>query len=164
MFKFFRKETEHELQLKARANYEKVASLPKDSTEFATLRLRISALCKAHIDKTFIEGAELTRIWQDACAHNLVQGSPKPELPQPKMYQFVKSLNSDTHVWTWIPEDFTKEIFNLGSKYQIMAITAVQAIDQTQKIAEMICKNDIKLNNSFLALEFLREEEIELKN
>ena len=158
MLNFFRKQSLQDLQKQARSDYEKVSTTVSNSSELAVLRLKISSLCKAHIDKTFIDGAESTRIWQDACALSLTQGTASPNPPLPKSYHLVKMASSDDKIWTWIPESYTQEIFNLGKKYQLMAITADTAIDQTQKIADNICKNDLKLDNSFTVLQFLRDE------
>jgi hypothetical protein len=159
MLNFFRKNTLQDLQEQARVNFEKAQGNSGDSPESSAMRLRMSALCKAHIDKTFIDGAELTGKWQEACEHSLAQLKDKPSPPVPKKFQLVKMAHSENKLWTWIPEEYTQVVFNLGAKYQTMSISAQQAIEQTQLIADKICKNHLGLNSAFDALEFLRDQE-----
>ena len=161
MLNFFRKNTIQDLQEQARLNFEKAQANSSDSPELAALRLGMSALCKAHIDKTFIDGAELTRKWQEACELCLAQFKDKPSPPAPKLFQLVKMAHSENKIWTWMPEEYTQEIFSLGAKYQTMSISTQQAIEKTQLIAEKICKNYLGLNSAFDALEFLRDQETE---
>jgi len=161
MLNFFRKNTVEDLQEQARVNFKKAQGDSSTSPESAAMRLRMSALCKAHIDKTFIDGAELASKWQEACELSLAQLKDKPSPPSLKMFQLVKMAHSENKIWTWIPEEYTLEIFSLGVKYQTMSITAQQAIVQTQLIAEKICKNHLGLNSAFDALEFLRDQESE---
>ena len=161
MLNFFRKNTIQDLQEQARVNFEKAQANSSDSPESSAMRLRMSALCKAHIDKTFIEGAELTSKWQEACELSFAQLKDKPSPPSPKMFQLVKMAHSENKIWTWIPEEYTLEIFALGAKYQTMSISAQQAIEQTQLIADKICKNHLGLNSAFDALESLRDQETE---
>ena len=158
MLGYFRKQTTEQLQKKAKSNYEKACSLSTDTIEAATFRLRISALSKAHIDKTFVAAAETTRFWQDACTVALTNGSKRPEPPRAKYYQLVNMAGSGMKTWTWIPEAYTDEIFALGSKYQTVQISAELAIVQVQSIADRICCEELKLDSAFSALDFLRED------
>jgi len=57
MFKIFKKPDEDE-RGRAVAAYEKAVSLTSDGHEARSLRLRLSMLCRAHLDKTFVAGAQ----------------------------------------------------------------------------------------------------------
>ena len=159
MLGFLRKDSTEKLQQQAKANFEKLQELKGESVDVATFRLRLSSLCKAHIDKTFIDGAESTRLWQDASALAISNAKEPPRAPCPQYYHLVKVASSDNKVWTWIPEEYTDSIFNLGCKFQTVSIGLDDAISQTQVIADTICKEHLKLEKSFTVLDFLRGDE-----
>lgn len=54
----FNRSSPQEEMKRAKAAYEKVVSLTVDSREARSMRLGMSLLCRAHLDKTFIAGAE----------------------------------------------------------------------------------------------------------
>ena len=49
-------------------------------------------------------------------------------------------------------------MFALGARYQRTEIDARQAIDLVQAVMDMICRFELKLDEPFKALQFLREE------
>lgn len=157
MFNLFsQKETPETRAAKAKANYEKAVALTTKSTEAMSVRVRIALLCKAHLDSAFIDGAQKTSAWQEECGRALAEGKEKPEAPNPQYFYTVKSQKSEA--FTYIPEEFTDEVFALGARYQTTQISAYQAIDAVQRIADEICSVDLKLAAPFKALQFLRDE------
>ena len=66
----------------AREAYEKVASLRSDSREARSARLRMGLLCRAHIDKTFIDGAEQMADWQELANAAVARGQELPPAPE----------------------------------------------------------------------------------
>ena len=157
MFNLFsQKETPETRAAKAKANYEKAVALTTKSAEAMSVRVRIALLCKAHLDSAFIDGAQKTSAWQEECGRAISEGKEKPEAPKPQYFYTVKSQKSEA--FTYIPEDFTDEVFALGARYQTTQITAHQAIDAVQRIADEICAVDLKLAAPFKALQFLRDE------
>ena len=155
MFFFNRNSPEDEMK-RAKAAYEKVISLTEDTREARSMKMRMGLLCRAHVDKTFVAGAELTAAWQDKAALALANREPLPEEPQAPRFQKIKS--GETEVYVYMPDEFVNDIFSLGAKYQRTQITAQQAIDAVQNIVNQLCRYELGLEEPFQALTFLREE------
>lgn len=88
----------------------------------------------------------------------IANGQEKPEAPTPSYFHRVKTQGTENHTYTWIPEDLTDEVFNIGARYQTVQIDAHQSIAMVQRIADEICQKDLKLDAPFKALQFLRDE------
>jgi hypothetical protein len=158
MFHFFQKETPEQLKAQAKANYEKVAALKSSSRESASVRVRIALLAKAHLDSAFVEGAERFGTWQELCMLAVARGEEKPEPPTPSYFHRVRTQGNEHYTYTWIPEELSEDVFNIGARYQTVQIDAHQAIAMVQRIADEICQKDLKLDAPFKALQFLRDE------
>lgn len=141
---------------RAKATFEKVAELKADTREARTARMRLGLLCRAHLDKTFIAGAEQTAEWQELAMMAISQGKPQPEPPMASCYQKIKS--GENEIYVYLPEEYVQEAFTLGSKYQRTDISAQQAIDTMQALANQISYYELKLDEPFQALRFLRDE------
>ena len=155
MFFFNRNSPEDEMK-RAKAAYEKVISLTEDTREARSMKMRMGLMCRAHVDKTFVAGAEQTAAWQDKAAQALANREPIPEEPQAARFQKIKS--GETEVYVYMPDEFVNDIFSLGAKYQRTQITAQQAIDAVQNIVNQLCRYELGLEEPFQALTFLREE------
>lgn len=153
---FFNKNTPEDEMKKAKAAYEKVISLTAESREAYSMKTRMGMLCRAHVDKTFISGAELTASWQDKAALAIANREPVPEEPKAARFQKIKAGESEIYVY--LPEEFANDIFALGAKYQRMQLTAPQAIEAVQNIVNQLCRYELGLEEPFQALTFLREE------
>lgn len=156
MFSFFKRNQPADEMRRAVAAYEKVVSLSSDSHEARSLRLRMGLICRAHLDKTFIAGAEQTAIWQEQARTALIEGSPLPEVPVPSKFQ--KILTSESEIYAYLPEEFVVEAFALGSRYQKMDLSARKAIEAMQALANQISHYELRLPEPFQVLDFLREE------
>lgn len=141
---------------RAKAAYEKVVGLTSDSREARSMRMGMGLLCKAHLDKTFISGAEKTADWQQVAALAAANGDPVPELPIPSRFQKVKSGQAE--VFVYLPEEYATEAFALGVHYQKVEISAEKAIEAMQALANHICYYELRLEEPFQALGFLREQ------
>lgn len=141
----------------ARAAYDKVvASRLVDSREARSARARMGLLCRAHLDKTFIDGAEQTAVFQAAMARALIQGKDKPAEPVAPEFQRIKSGGRD--LWVYVPQEYADQAFALGGRYQKTELSAEQAIVEMQNVADQIFLMELKLEQSFEVLQFLREE------
>jgi hypothetical protein len=156
MFSFLSKPSPEDEMKQARALFEKVAALKSDSHEARSARLRMGMLIRAHLDKTFVAGAEQTAHWQELAALAIASGEPAPELPTPSNFQKIRSGESE--VFVYLPEEYVNEAFILGSKYQKTEVTAQKAIEAMQALANQICYYELRLQEPFLALSFLRDE------
>lgn len=155
MFLFKRNTPEEEMK-RAKAMYEKIIALESDTREARSMRMRMGLLCRAHVDKTFVAGAELTASWQERAAVALANSEPLPEEPSASRFQKVKS--GETEIYVYLPDEFVNDIFALGARYQRTQISAQQAIDSVQGIVNQLCKYELGLEEPFQALTFLREE------
>ena len=155
MFSFF-KTAEPDPKQTARELYDKVIGLSSDSHDARSARLRLGMLIRAHVDKTFVAGAEQTAQWQEQVAQAIVSGEEKPPLPQASEYQQVKS--GSKNVWVYLPQEDADAFFALGMRYQRVEIDARQAIAEAQAIMDRICFQDLQLETPFEILQFLRAE------
>jgi len=156
MFNLFNRNSPADEMKRAVAAYEKVTSIESDSREARSLRMRMGMLCRAHLDKTFIAGAEQTAAWQELVGLSLKAGKPMPEAPTPSKFQKIRTGDSD--VYAYLPEDYVIEAFGLGARYQKAELPAPKAIEAMQALANQISRYDLRLDEPFLALTFLREE------
>lgn len=155
MFSFF-KSAEPDPKQTAKQLFEKVLGLTSDSSDARNARLRVGMLIRAHVDKTFVAGAEQTAAWQEQVAQAIVQGEEKPPLPQAGEYQEIKSGTKST--WVYLPHEYADRFFELGARYQRMQLDARQAISEAQALMDRICFQELGLETPFQVLQFLRDE------
>lgn len=156
MFNLFNRNNPADEMKRAVAAFEKVISIESDSREARSLRMRMGMLCRAHLDKTFIAGAEQTAAWQELASMSLRAGKPIPDAPTPSKFQKIRTGDSD--VYAYLPEEYVTEAFGLGARYQKAELPAVKAIEAMQALANQISYYDLRLEEPFQVLSFLREE------
>ena len=139
----------------AQAAYLKAKKGNPESREDRSLKVRIALRSRAHLDKTFIDGAKKTEIFQEAMMQAIASESEKPTPPKGNPYQLVKTVNGE--VFAYVPQAFVDEMFSLGGRYQTMQLNAEGAVEAAQIIADRVY-DDLGLDDSFEALGFLREE------
>ena len=141
---------------KAQALFDKVTSTKSDSRDARSMRIRMGLLCRAHLDKSFVTGAEQMASWQELAALALANGKEKPPMPEPSVFQKIKA--GDNEIYVYLPEEYAHEAFNIGGRYQRAEIPALQAIETMQGLANQICVYELKLTEPFQVLQFLRDE------
>ena len=139
----------------AQAAYIKAKKGNPESREDRSLKVRIALRSRAHLDKTFIDGAKKTEIFQEAMMQAIASESDKPTPPKGNPYQLVKTVNGE--VFAYVPQAFVDEMFALGGRYQTMQLNAEGAVEAAQIIADRVY-DDLGLDDTFEALGFLREE------
>jgi len=127
MFNLFNRNNPADEMKRAVAAFEKVTSIESDSREARSLRMRMGMLCRAHLDKTFIAGAEQTAAWQELVSMALRAGKPVPDAPTPSKFQKIRTGDSD--VYAYLPEEYVIEAFGLGARYQKAELPAAKAIE-----------------------------------
>lgn len=140
----------------AQALFDKVSSMKADSRDARSLRIRLGLLCRAHLDKSFVTGAEQTASWQELASKAIANGKDKPPPPEPSVFQKIKS--GDKEIYVYLPEEYSHEAFMLGARYQRAEIQADKAIETMQGLANQICLYELKLQEPFQVLQFLRDE------
>lgn len=141
--------------LKAKQAFEQAVEAQGESREIRALRIRVALRCRAVLDKTFIEGAEKTAEHAEASMLAIAADEEKPPAPKPSSFQTIKSVNGD--ILAYVPLPIAEEMFTIGAKYQMEEITAEQAIEFAQGVADKISEQ-LKLDKPIEALNFLREQ------
>ena len=141
--------------LQAKKDFED-ACVSKDNTRaMRAKRITIALRCRAVIDKTFVEGAEVYKKYSVAKLEAIWEQKPIPSTPKASSYQKIKSINGE--IIGYIPEKFASQIYEIAGNYQTQEISIETAIRQTQFIANEISEN-LHLEESFKTLNFLRDE------
>lgn len=157
MFSLFKgSESPDDLKKKAKQAYEKVIELSADTFEANRMRRGMAMMCCAHLDKTFISGAERTADWQQMAAFAVAKSEEPPPLPKADVYQKIRSGKTD--MWVYLPSEFADTAFMIGAKYQRTEMTSEQSIEAMQKLADTICLTEIGLGFEIVVLKFLRQE------
>jgi len=156
MFSIFSNKSPEDEMKSAQALFDKVTSMKADSRDARTIRIRMGLLCRAHLDKSFVTGAEQTASWQELASLAIANGKEKPPLPEPSVFQKIKS--GENEIYVYLPEEYSHEAYQLGARYQRAEIPANKAIDTMQGLANQICLYELRLDEPFQVLQFLREE------
>jgi hypothetical protein len=139
----------------AKKIYVKAAMLSGASRDERVFKLRVGLRCRGHMDKAFIEGAKKTESHQQLCLQAIAKGLDTPEAPAVSVFQVAKIL--DKQIYTYIPPEFSEELFALGGLYQTMQVDAAKAIVLAQEVAARVSL-DLGLDDPLVALQFLRDE------
>jgi hypothetical protein len=137
--------------VKAKQDYEKACSATGDSREVVAARIRVGLRSRAVIDKTFIEAAEKTSDHWERCMIAVASGHERPTGPSATSFQTIKSVNGD--LMAFIPLEHAEEIFKIGAAFQLEEISAEQAIELAQAVADKISE-EIHLSPPIQALGF----------
>lgn len=157
MFSLFKsQETPEALQKRAKQAFDKVTVLTAETLEARSLRRGMSMLCCAHLDKSFIAGAEKTADWQQMAAFAVAKGTAAPPLPVAEEYQSVRSGKSD--IWVYLPMEYAERAFLFGCKYQRTELSTEQAIASMQQLADLVCRTELGVDTQVVVLKFLRQE------
>lgn len=157
MFSLFKgSESPEVLKKRAKQAYEKVIELTADTFEANRLRRGMALLCCAHLDKTFISGAERMADWQQMAAFAVAKSEEPPPLPKADNYQKIRSGKTD--MWVYLPTEYVDNAFLFGAKYQRTELNSEQAIKAVQQLADNLCLSEIGLGFEIVVLKFLRQE------
>jgi hypothetical protein len=156
MFSIFSSKSPDDEMKAAQALFDKVTSTKSDSRDARSMRIRMGLLCRAHLDKSFVTGAEQMASWQELAALAIANGKEKPPLPEPSVFQKIKA--GENEIYVYLPEEYAHEAYFLGARYQRAEIPALQAIETMQGLANQICLYELRLTEPFQVLQFLRDE------
>ena len=76
-------------------------------------------------------------------------------MPDPQPFQTVQTKTET--VYTFVPAEFAKEMYALGSLYQAVSISLNEALKLAQEVADKV-SYDIGIEEPFVAVQFLRDE------
>ena len=155
--KFFSKKSIEELKEQSRYDYEKAVKSLHDRPALG-IRLRLANRAKVNIEKTFLEAAKLTDTYESLKESYVDRDEPMEELKPPKLIDPYQLISTDNGVViSYIPEDYSEEIFKLGCSYQKCMITADKAKSIAQNVLNKICF-ELDVNKEIDVLEFLEED------
>ncbi|MGA0101306.1 MAG: hypothetical protein ACO3HF_04595 [Burkholderiaceae bacterium] len=149
------KDKQKEAYREAKKLYEDTCSITTSDRAAQVARVRTGLRCRAVLDKTFIEGAEKSIDYSELCLVAMATQEPKPDEPKATAFQVIKTVNGE--IVAYLPLAYAEEVFKLGALYQNEQITADQAIEHAQGIADQVSE-ELKLVPPFQALDFLREQ------
>ena len=142
-----------------RSKYEECKTLDNDSHRSEITRLRMAMQMRNHLDKTFIDAAKATEVFEEKYSGVPLTDELKKKLPRPKEFmRFESKLNGV--VFTWMPPEFTQEMFSLGRSYQKVETDEEMTIFKAQSISKKV-SDDLKLGFEIEVLRFLTEDEDE---
>ena len=150
---FFNKSSK-DLEEQAEADFEE-AKREKLTEKNRAFKMKIAHRTRAHIDLTFIEGAQKLGKFHQANINAIAQQLEGPERPSYTPFQKIKTLDSE--VIAYLPNFEAQQIFDLGGKYQTQQINVSEALTAVQSIADNIFHSfDVAVSLSTLG--FLRDE------
>ena len=150
---FFNKSSK-DLEEQAEVDFED-AKREKLTEKNRAFKMKIAHRTRAHIDLTFIEGAQKLGKYHQANLTAIAQQLEGPERPSYTPFQKIKTLDSE--VIAYLPNFEAQQIFDLGGKYQIQQINVSEAVTAVQSIADTIF-HDFDISVSLSTLGFLRDE------
>lgn len=140
----------------AKTAFTEVVELQGEGRTAHMARLRMGLLCRAALDKTFVEGAQATEKYQQQAASALLHSTKPPEMPNAREFQRIRIGESDRYVY--LPQTVADRAFALGARYQRAEVTAAQAIAAMQELADDFNSREFRLTESLVVLQFLRDE------
>jgi hypothetical protein len=139
----------------AKVDFDRAVDPNLAGLEARQLRRRVANRCRAHFDKTFIEGAEKYALFNEQAEMAKAKGQKPPELPEVRNFILIPAL--DREIFSYLPQEMAEKIFLCGRDYQSMLIDGRTAVRQMQTLADDLC-NKLQVVPTFITLQFLRDE------
>ena len=139
---------------KSRADYED-ACKKKTFSSTLTFRIKLARRAKANIDKSFIEAATQTEKYENLKEIYYEAELSGDDLVAPVWktpYQLIKSDNGV--IVSFIPDDYSKEVFSLARAYQTCQISAGKTALIAESIMSNIC-SELNVNMPISVLQFI---------
>ncbi|MDG2461211.1 MAG: hypothetical protein P8M73_10065 [Luminiphilus sp.] len=138
----------------AKADYLKCASLNPEDRLHRVFSSRIAQRARLNLDKIFVQGAKAEEKRQLELAAALKAG--KELLPRIAHEGYNELTGVSGRVISWVPEELANKMFNLGADYQILEISALEALTYADQIAEQVVE-DLQTAQTIQLLNLLRE-------
>ena len=138
----------------AKADYLKCAALDGEDRLHRVFSARIAQRARLNLDKIFVQGAKAEEQRQVQVAEAIKAGKELPPRIAHEGYNQLQGVSGS--VVSWVPEELANKMFNLGADYQITEISAHDALQQADKIAEAVVE-DLQTTQPIQLLSLLRE-------
>ena len=139
----------------ARGDYLKCSGLDPEDRLHRVFAARIAQRARLNLDKIFVQGAKMEEKRQVDIAAAVKAGKDIPPRIAHEGYNQLQGVSGA--VVSWVPEELANQMFNLGADYQITEVSAHEALQQADKIAESIVE-DLQTTQNIQLLGLLREE------
>jgi len=156
MFSLFQDKSPETEKKQAAELFEKIAASKSDNRDARSARARLALMCRAHLDKTFVAGAEMADDHDLMVRAAKLDGAEVPPVPDAPLFHQI--LSGERLVYIYLPEEYATVAFTLGARYQRAEITAQQAIDAMQGLANQLYLYDLRLDEPLQVMQFLRDE------
>jgi hypothetical protein len=103
-----------------------------------------------------VQGAKAEEKRQLELAEAIKAGKDLPPRIVHEGYNQLQGVSGT--VVSWVPEEIANKMFNLGADYQITEISAHEALEQADKIAEAVVE-ELQTNQVIQLLGLLREDD-----
>ena len=140
----------------AKADYLKCSALDPEDRLHRVFAARIAQRARLNLDKIFVQGAKAEEKRQHEMAEAIKAGSGIPPRIVHEGYNQLQGISGA--VVSWVPEELANKMFNLGADYQITEVSAHEALQQAEKVAETIIE-DLQTTQSIQLLGLLREDD-----
>ena len=129
-----------------------------DETEVTEIaRSKLANRARINIDMTFVDAANRTEAYEDERLKCLEARESDSHLQEPQYdgpYKIVKT--GENNIFTYIPDEYSKEIFKIGCSYQRDKISKEKAMLIGNSVLQNICA-DLDVNYHIPAFRFLDE-------
>jgi hypothetical protein len=156
MFSLFLDKSPEAEKKQAAELFEKIASSKSETRDARSARARLALMSRAHLDKTFVAGAEMADDHDLMVRAARLEGTEAPAIPEAPLFHQI--LSGERLIYIYLPMEYAEVAFALGARYQRAEITAQQAIDAMQGLANQLYLYDLRLDEPLQVMQFLREE------
>ncbi len=140
----------------AKADYLKCGALDQEDRLHRVFSARIAQRARLNLDKIFVQGAKAEEKRQLELVEALKAGKELPPRIVHEGYNQLQGVSGS--VVSWVPEELANKMFNLGADYQIQEVSALEALQQADKIAECVIE-DLQTTQTIQLLGLLRDGE-----
>ena len=150
------KKSAEELKQKSRLDY--VSATERNNKMSLGFRLRLANRAKVNLEKTFLDGAELTEKYESLKDIRLARQEPIDDLIEPELDEPYKLIETDNGtIISFIPEEYAEEAFELGCSYQKCLLDEDKSKLVAQGIFDKICA-ELSINKEITVLDFLTSD------
>lgn len=124
-------------------------------------RSKLANRARINIDMTFFDAAKRTEAYEDERLKCLEARKSDSHLQEPQYdgpYKIVKT--GENNIFTYIPDEYSREIFKIGCSYQRGKISKERAMLIGNSVLQNICA-DLDVDYHIPAFRFLDESENE---
>jgi hypothetical protein len=152
------KKTAARLQERCLSDYQDATNYEETGVAEIT-RSKLANRARINIDQTFVDAARRTEAYEDERLKCLKARESDSHLSEPRHdgpYKIVKT--GDNNIFTYIPDEYSKEIFKIGCSYQRDKMSKEKAVLIGNSVLQNICA-ELNVDYHIPAFRFLDEQQ-----